>query len=89
MQKIRQLLQETDILPYPMAKLSLDLSAPYPTTMSGNKYIIAFVEWYSGWPEDFAVPDKTAETVADLIIDQIFHASALVCKWFQVMELKM
>ena len=72
LQKIRQPLQETDIPPYPMAKLSLDLSGPYPTTMSGNKYIIAFVDWYSGWPEAFAVPDKTAETVSDLIIDQIF-----------------
>ena len=69
LQKIRQPLQETDIPPYPMAKLSLDLSGPYPTTMSGNKYIIAFVDWYSGWPEAFAVPDKTGETVADLIID--------------------
>ena len=40
--------------------------------MSGNKYIIAFVDWYSGWPEAFAVPHKTAETVARLIIEQIF-----------------
>ena len=72
LQKIRQPLQETAIPPYPMAKLSLDLSGPYPTTMSGNKYIIAFVDWYSGWPEAFAVPDKTGETVADLIIDQVF-----------------
>ena len=64
LQKISQPLQETDIPPYPMAKLSLDLSGPYPTTLSGNKYIIAFVDWLSGWPEAFAVPDKTADTVA-------------------------
>ena len=55
-----------------MAKLGLDLSGPYPTTMSGNKYIIAFVDWYSGWPEAFAVPDKTGETVTDLILEQNF-----------------
>lgn len=72
LQKIKQPLQETDVPPYPMAKLSLDLSGPYPTTMSGNKYIIAFVDWYSGWPEAFSVPDKTGETVANLIINQIF-----------------
>ena len=72
LQKIRQPLQETDIPPYPMAKLSLDLSGPYPTTLPGNKYIIAFVDWYSGWPEAFAVPDKTGEIVAHLIIDKIF-----------------
>ena len=72
MHKIKPPLQESDIPPYPMAKLSLDLSGPYPTTLSGNKYIIAFVDCYSGWPEAFPVPDKTAETVADLIIEQIF-----------------
>ena len=72
MHKIKPPLQETDIPPYPMAKLSLDLSGPYPTTLSGNKYIIAFVDWYSGWPEAFPVPHKTAETAADLIIEQIF-----------------
>ena len=72
MQKNKHPLQETDIPPYPMAKLSLDLSGPYPTTLSGNKYIIAFVDWYSGWPEAFPVADKTAETVTDLILQQIF-----------------
>ena len=72
LQKIRQPLQETDIPPYPMAKISLDLSVPYPTSMSGNKYIIAFVDWFSGWPEAFAVPDKTADTVAHLLLENIF-----------------
>ena len=40
--------------------------------MSGNKYIIAFVDWYSSWPEAFAVPDKTADTVAHLLLNEIF-----------------
>ena len=71
-QNVKPLLLNADIPPYPMAKLSLDLSGPYPKTLSGNKYIIAFVDWYSGWPEAFAVPDKTAETVAHLIIEEIF-----------------
>ena len=72
LQKIKQPLQETDIPPYPMAKVSLDLSGPYPTSMSGNRYIIAFVDWFSGWPEAFAVPDKTADTVAHLLLEHIF-----------------
>lgn len=72
LQKIRQPLQETDQPPYPMAKLSLDLSGPYPKTLSGNKYIIAFVDWYSGWPEAFSVPNKEASTVAHLLMEEIF-----------------
>ena len=55
-----------------MTILSLDLSGPYPTTLSDNQYIIAFVDWYNCWPEAFAISDKTGETVANLIIDQIF-----------------
>ena len=79
LQKIRQPLKETDIPPYPMAKVSLDLSGPYPTSLFGNKYIIALVDWYSGWPEVYAVPDKTAETVAHLLLEEIFprHGSCL------------
>ncbi len=46
LRKIRPPLQETEIPPYPMAKLSLDVSGPYPTSMTGNKYIIAFVDWF-------------------------------------------
>ena len=53
-------------------KTSLDLSGPYPKTLSGNKYIIDFVDWYSGWSEAFAVPGKTAETVAHLIIEKVY-----------------
>ncbi len=40
--------------------------------MSGNKYIVSFVDLYSGYPEAFAVPDKTAATIAHLIIEEIF-----------------
>ena len=65
-------LMETDIPPYPWAKVGLDLSGPYPTSLSGNKYIVAFVDWFSGYPEAFAVKDKTADTIAYLIINEIF-----------------
>lgn len=72
LQKIRQPLQETELPPYAMAKVSLDLSGPYPTTMSNNKYIVSFVCWYSCFPEAFAVPDKTADTISYLILNEIF-----------------
>ena len=68
LKKVNQPLQQTDIPPNRISKLSLALSGPYPTTLSGNRYIIAFVDWYSGWPEAFSVPDKTAEKEADLIM---------------------
>ena len=79
LKKIKLPQQEIDTPPYPFAKIGLDVSGPYPKTLSGNKYIIGFVDWYSGWPAAFAVPDKTAETVAHLVIDEIIprHSTPL------------
>ena len=57
--------------PYPFAKIGLDLSGPYPKNLCGDRYIIRFVDWYSVCCKAFAVHDKTAESVAHLLIDEI------------------
>ncbi|CAC5402494.1 unnamed protein product [Mytilus coruscus] len=44
---------------------------PYPTTMSGNRYIIGFIDLYSGWPEAFSVATKSTDNVAHLLIEEI------------------
>ena len=69
--KTKPLLQETDIPPFPFAKIAVDLSGPYPTSLSGNKYIISFIDIYSGYPEAFAVPDKSAANIVQLLLDEI------------------
>jgi hypothetical protein len=48
------------------------LSGPYPTSLSGNKYIISFIDIYSGWPEAFPVPDKSANNIVHLILEEIY-----------------
>ena len=68
--KVKPPQQETDT-PYSFAKLGLDNTGPYLKILSGNKYTIRFVDWYSGWPEAFTVPDKTAETVVHLLLEEI------------------
>ena len=63
---------ETDIPHYPFQKISLDISGPYGPTDRGNCYIISFVDWLTGWPEAFAIPDKRAQTVSDIMLSEIF-----------------
>ena len=63
--------QETDTPPFAWAKCAIDVSGPYPTSLSGNKYIVSFIDLFSGYPEAFATPNKEAETIAHLIIDEI------------------
>lgn len=50
----------------------MDVSGPYPKTLSGNVYIVSFGDHFSGWPEEFSVPDKSAQTIAQLIYEEIF-----------------
>ena len=59
------------MLYHTIATLGLDVSGSYPKTVSGNKYIIGFVDWYSGWLEASAVPDKNAETVVHSLLEEI------------------
>ena len=55
-----------------VGKIGLGLSGPYPKSLSGNKYIVGFVDLYSGLPEAFAVPEKTSAIIVHLIIEGIF-----------------
>jgi len=45
----------------------IDTSGPFKETLSGNKYVIAFVNETTKWVEAFPVRNKTAEIVADLL----------------------
>lgn len=68
----KHLLQETDVPPHAFAKLGLGLSGPYQTALSGNRYIVAFVDLYSGFPEAFVIPYQSACTIAYLVIEELF-----------------
>ena len=64
-------LQKMDTVSVPFQKIAVDICGPYPTTQAGNKYLLTFVDMYSGWTEFFPVPDKSAETVAKVLLDEI------------------
>ena len=39
--------------------------------MSGNRYVVTFVDYLTNWLEAFAIPDQLAETIARLLCEQI------------------
>ena len=44
---------------------------PLPLSTSGNRYVIVLSDYLTHWPEAFAVPYITAETVTRLLLDEI------------------
>lgn len=55
----------------PFTKVSVDLLNPFPTSESGNKYILVFMDMFTKWPEAFALADMKAETVAKVFVEEI------------------
>ena len=43
-----------------------------PLTENGNRYVVVFQDYLTKWVEAFAVPNQTAETIAKLLVVEIF-----------------
>ena len=43
----------------------------FPSTYDGNQYAVVFMDYLTKWPEVFATPDQTAETIAHLLVENI------------------
>ncbi|KAK8773672.1 hypothetical protein V5799_011792 [Amblyomma americanum] len=55
----------------PFERTGMDIMGPLPTTTSGNKYILVFVDHLSKYAEAVALPDQKADTVARAFVEQI------------------
>ena len=54
----------------PFHRIGVDV-LKLPRTTSGNQYIVVFVDYLMKLPEAFAIPDQRAETIAQLLCEQI------------------
>ncbi|XP_062421526.1 uncharacterized protein clasp1b [Pungitius pungitius] len=55
----------------PMQRLGVDVLGPLPLTDRGNRYILATVDYFTKWPEAYAIKDQEAETIVDALVEGI------------------
>ena len=60
----------TEIPDRPFDKIAIDLVTDCETSTSGNKHILTIIDHLTGWPEAFAIPDKSADTIVTTLINQ-------------------
>ena len=54
----------------PFETISIDFLCGLPTTARGNKHLLVVCDHFTRWCEVFPVPDMSAVTVADVIVNQ-------------------
>ena len=54
---------------YPGQLVAMDLVGPLPVSDRRNRYILVCVDYFTRWPEAYALPDMTASTVAKTFVD--------------------
>ncbi|KAK9872576.1 hypothetical protein WA026_018708 [Henosepilachna vigintioctopunctata] len=54
----------------PFERITVDFAGPFPTTNDGNKYILVAMDYFSKWPEDYALSNQETQTIARTLVDQ-------------------
>ena len=64
-------IQGMPVPPFPFAHCSIDTMGPLPETMSGNKYVITYIDLLTGWLEVRCSPTKETEAVGRFIMEDV------------------
>ena len=56
----------------PWERIAADVAGPFPQTDRGNRYILVVQDYFTKWVEICPMPDQTAETVANFLVDLVF-----------------
>ena len=55
----------------PLDCLATDILGPFPESTRGNKYVLAVTDYFTKWVEIFPIPDQTAPTCAEIILNEV------------------
>ena len=50
----------------------MDIIGPFNKSSQGNQYILMVIDQFTKWVEAFAIPNQSAETIADVVLNEYF-----------------
>lgn len=55
-----------------MDRVAVDVLGPLPVSAHGNRFVLVAIDYFTKWPEAYALPNQEAETIADALIGGVF-----------------
>lgn len=55
---------------YPLERVAMDVIGPLPKTPRGNRFVLVVVDYFTRWPEAYAIFDQTAQTVSQKLVEE-------------------
>jgi len=65
----------------PMDRWAIDILGPLPVTSRNNRYVMVVTDAFSKWTEAFALPDQTAETCTNCLVQE------MICRFGSPLDL--
>ncbi|XP_030000944.1 uncharacterized protein LOC115426854 [Sphaeramia orbicularis] len=56
----------------PMEQVAVDVLGSFPTTDCSNRYVLVAMDYFTKWPEAYAIPDQSAMTTAKHLVSEMF-----------------
>jgi len=65
----------------PFERIAIDIAGPFPDSDKGNRYLLIAMDYFTKWPEVYAIPYQEVSTVANALVTNFF------CRFSVPMEL--
>jgi hypothetical protein len=56
----------------PFERIVIDVAGPFPGSDQGNRYLLIVMDYFTNWPEVYAIPNQDASTVAEALVTNFF-----------------
>jgi hypothetical protein len=56
----------------PFERIAIDVAGPFPLSDQGNGYLLIAMDYFTKWPEAYALPNQEASTVAEALVTNFF-----------------
>jgi hypothetical protein len=57
----------------PFKRIAIDAAGPFPQSDQGHQYLLITMDYFTKWPEAYAIPNQEALRVVEVLVTNFFR----------------